>query len=77
LCAISPQRNSIAGASAGGPLVVAGGHAIASQLLGLKAYDPIVLGTAIGMLTIAALAAAMIPARRASAIDPIRALRTE
>ena len=61
----------------GMPLVVAGGRAIASQLFGLTAFDPIVIGTAITTLAIASVAATMIPARRASAIDPIRALRAE
>jgi ABC-type antimicrobial peptide transport system permease subunit len=50
------------------PLALAGGHAIASTLYGVKSYDPFVLGTAVVVLAVS---------RRAAAIDPIEALRTE
>jgi predicted permease len=59
------------------PLALAGGHAIASQLYGVKSYDPFVLGTAVFVLTASSILAAVIPARRAASIDPIRALRIE
>ena len=61
----------------GVPVALAGGHAIASQLYGVKGYDPLVLAGAVGVLVAAAVLAAIIPARRAASIDPIRALRTE
>jgi predicted permease len=61
----------------GVPVALAGGHAIASQLFGVKAYDPLVLAGAVAVLAAAAILAAIIPARRAASIDPIRALRTE
>jgi ABC-type antimicrobial peptide transport system permease subunit len=61
----------------GVPVALAGGHAIASQLFGVKAYDPIVLAGAVAVLASCAVLAAIIPARRAASIDPIRALRTE
>lgn len=59
------------------PIVAAGGRVIASQLYGIKGYDPLVVGAVIGILALAALVAALLPARRASSIDPIRALREE
>jgi ABC-type antimicrobial peptide transport system permease subunit len=43
----------------------------------LKPSDPLTLITAAALLTISALLAALGPARRASRIDPIRALRHE
>jgi predicted permease len=61
----------------GVPVALAGGHAIASQLFGVKGYDPLVLVGAVAVLAAAAILAAIIPARRAASIDPIRALRTE
>jgi ABC-type antimicrobial peptide transport system permease subunit len=50
---------------------------IAAMLYGLKAADPITLVGAGLILTCISLLAAFAPARRASRIDPIRALRHE
>ena len=61
----------------GVPAAIATGQAIRSQLFGVKAYDPLVLGTAAAVLFTSAVLAALIPARRAASIDPLRALRTE
>ena len=65
------------GLAIGIPVVFAAGHAIASQLYGVKSYDPLILGLAIAVLAISAALAAVVPARRAASIDPMRALRTE
>jgi len=65
------------GLAIGVPAALAGGSAIASQLYGVQGYDSAVLGTAVGVLAVCALAAAVVPARRAASIDPVRALRTE
>ena len=59
------------------PLTIVAGRAMSSQLFGVKPYDPVVLGGTALLLGIAALIAAIIPARRAAAIDPMRALRSE
>jgi predicted permease len=48
-----------------------------SQLFGVHFADPLTLGLALGSLAIAATLAGFIPARRASRVDPIRALRYE
>jgi len=55
----------------------AAGRLVASQLFGLGASDPLAFLTALGVLTVVALGAGTIPARRAAAIDPIQALRRE
>jgi predicted permease len=67
----------VLGLAIGIPVVLAAGHAIASQLYGVKSYDPLILGLAIAVLAISAALAAVVPAHRAASIDPIRALRTE
>jgi predicted permease len=50
---------------------------IASQLYGLGANDPMVFFAALAGLSVVAVVAGTIPACRAAAIDPIRALRRE
>jgi ABC-type antimicrobial peptide transport system permease subunit len=65
------------GLAIGFPVVLGGGSLIASQLYGVKSYDPLILGAAITVLVISATLAAILPARRAASIDPMRALRTE
>jgi ABC-type lipoprotein release transport system permease subunit len=50
---------------------------MASQLFRVKPYDPLVLLITIGVLALAAFAAAVIPARRAANTEPMLALRTE
>jgi predicted permease len=59
------------------PLALAGGRAIASELYGVTSYDPVVLGTAVLVLAVSSILAAVIPARRAASIDPIGALRAD
>jgi predicted permease len=53
------------------------GRYIESQLFGVRAGDPLVFATSAATLLAASMAAAFIPAWRASRIDPIRALRYE
>jgi predicted permease len=50
---------------------------IAGTLFGLSAMDPPTLAFAIAVMTVVALAAGYVPARRAAAVDPIVALRQE
>jgi|HubBroStandDraft_1064217.scaffolds.fasta_scaffold00681_11 predicted permease len=50
---------------------------MASLLYETKPADPAVISASIALLLLAALVAALLPARRAAAVDPIQALRTE
>ena len=56
---------------------VAAGRVIATRLYGVSASDGTTLAAATALLTVVAVAAAMIPAPRASRIDPTIALRSE
>jgi ABC-type antimicrobial peptide transport system permease subunit len=49
----------------------------ASQLVGVGAHDVLTYATAVAVLLGGALLASYLPARRAAAVDPIRALRHE
>jgi predicted permease len=59
------------------PITIAAGRAMATQLFGVKPYDPRILLVTTAALVAAAFLAAIIPARRASTLNPIRALRAE
>ena len=50
---------------------------LSSLLYGVKAFDPVALGGAAIVLGLCATVAGFIPARRASTIEPMQALRTE
>jgi hypothetical protein len=51
--------------------------AMASQIYGVRALDPVVLLSVMLVLGVVALAACAIPARRAMRVDPMVALRSE
>ncbi len=53
------------------------GSLIRSMLYGASPYDPIVIATTTGCLLLTATAACLLPAWRASHVDPIQALRSE
>jgi predicted permease len=50
---------------------------ISGLLFGLRATDPITLAMAVGLMTSAAMISGYVPARRASRVDPMVALRNE
>ena len=53
------------------------GRLIASQLYEVSAHSPFLLGATVVILGAAALLACLFPARRASRLNPVIALRTE
>jgi predicted permease len=71
------SRRVLAGLLLGVPLAIGAGRLISAQLYGVSSWDPMALGIAAGALAISAFFAAVIPARRAASISPMKALRTE
>ena len=67
----------LAGAAAGLGLALACGKLLVSTTYGVQPNDPWLLGCAVAALAAAALPAGWIPARRATRIEPLEALRGE
>ena len=65
------------GLAVGIPAAAGLGRFVASQLYGIQPRDPLIAGSTVAMLAIVAAAAGLIPAYRATRIDPILALRCE
>ena len=65
------------GLGIGIPAAIGAGYLMASQLFGVTPWNPLLLAGATVLLGLAALVAAVIPARRAASIDPMQALRSE
>jgi putative ABC transport system permease protein len=53
------------------------GKALSGMLFNVSPADPLVLGTSIALLAASALLACYLPARRATKVNPIEALRSE
>lgn len=68
---------ALAGLLIGIPAAYAASRLIESFLFGIKAHDPASIAIAVAALFIATLAAGYAPARRASRIHPLAALRHE
>jgi predicted permease len=67
----------IVGLALGGSLAYAASRLIRSRLYGVDPQDPLAMSLAVGLLLFVALAAAWLPAQRASRLDPMEALRCE
>jgi ABC-type antimicrobial peptide transport system permease subunit len=65
------------GVTIGAVLSLAAGRAAESLLFGLKSSDPLTLVAAIGLLVAIGALASFVPARRASQLDPMIALRSD
>ena len=66
-----------AGLLIGIPIAIVTGHLMAAELFGVSAWNPLVLGATTLVLGAVALLAAALPARRASGVEPMDALRGE
>jgi predicted permease len=66
-----------AGLAIGLPAAYWASRYVASQLFGVKPTDAATVGIAVAILAASAIGASLLPARRASAIDPMQALRYE
>ena len=67
----------VLGLLVGIPIVLAGSRFVASLMYGVRPNDPLPIVVAVMVLLAAGLAASYLPARRASSIDPIAAVRCE
>jgi predicted permease len=65
------------GLAIGVPVALSSSRILKSQLYELSPLDPTVLSIAVIAISLMTLIAAWVPARRATKIDPVRALRTE
>ena len=65
------------GATLGTLASLAANRYIAGQLFGVTPRDPMAIGVALSLLAIVTMVAGYVPARHASRIDPVKALRAE
>ena len=65
------------GIAIGTPLALVFGRALDSMVIAGTAADPLIYLGVAGVLLLAVIAAALIPARRALRVDPMVALRNE
>ena len=70
-------RLVLAGVVVGAPLAIAATRLLRTQLHDVHPADPIAIVSALLVLTLGAVIAALIPARRAARLDPLSALRAE
>jgi ABC-type antimicrobial peptide transport system permease subunit len=66
-----------AGIAIGVPSALAASRLVANRLFGLGAADPLTIAGAAGVLLAVAAIAGLVPALRASRVDPMLALRSE
>src|SRR5438034_1656301 len=67
----------ILGLAIGIPAALAGGRLLSAELYGVKSHDAVALGLAVVTLAACAFVAGFVPARRATKVDPMVALRPD
>jgi ABC-type antimicrobial peptide transport system permease subunit len=70
-------RLLVIGLAVGVALAITTANTARALLFGLGPNDPVTLLTALSTLAVVAMAATLLPARRAASLDPIQALRDE
>ena len=65
------------GLALGIPIALVAGHYMGDQLYAVYSYDPVSMGLAVLVLSVAAALAGFVPARRAASLEPMVALRVE
>ena len=70
-------RITLIGGTAGAALALALGRAGRSVLFGLGGSTPAIVGSAVLLVVVVAFTAGLAPARRASLVNPVDALRAE
>jgi predicted permease len=58
-------------------LAIGSGKLVRNQLFGVSYYDPVTLVAVVAIISVVVLAAALLPVRRAAAVNPMQALRYE
>lgn len=67
----------LVGLALGVPLALGLGRLVAAHLYNVSSYNPLILGGSFGVLVVAAVLAAFVPAMRAASIEPVQALRDQ
>src|SRR5437867_32067 len=67
----------VLGLAIGIPVALVGGRLLSAELYGVKSHDAVALGLAVVTLAACAFVAGFVPARRATKVDPMVALRYE
>jgi ABC-type antimicrobial peptide transport system permease subunit len=68
---------TLAGSAIGLAAAAAGASVMSSQLYAVAPHDPLTFALGVGLVLICAIAACLVPARRAAAVSPMDALRSE
>ena len=70
-------RLALAGVSVGSVVAFSAVGLLRHLLVGVAPRDPMAFGAAAVLLSVVAVLAALVPARRAAAVDPMTAMRME
>ena len=77
-CVLGQALRPVAiGAALGVAAALGGSRVLSSQLFGVSPTDPLTIAAVLATLIGVAVVASTVPARRAAAIDPTRALQSE